>query len=120
MATIDDVRRIALSLPETSEGPLYGTPGFRVKDRAFARLRPEADVLVVWCADEGEKEALIATEPEVFFTLPHYDGHPSVLVRLPAIDVEELRDILTDAWFVRAPRRLAEAFDARRIPSQDR
>lgn len=112
MATIEDVRRVALALPETSEGPLYGTPGWRVRDKAFARLRPEGDVLVVWCADEGEKEARIAIQPEVYFTLPHYDGHPSVLVRLPAIDLEELHDALTDAWYARAPRRLRQAFDA--------
>jgi hypothetical protein len=112
MATIDDVRRIALSFPETTEKPLYGTPGFRVNDKAFARLREERDVLVVWCADEGEKDAYIATQPDIFFTLPHYDGHPLVLVRLPAIDVAELREVLTDAWLVRAPRRLVTAFDA--------
>jgi hypothetical protein len=114
MATIDNVRQIVSSLPETSEGPLYGTPGFRVRDKAFARLRPEGDVLVVWCAGEGEKDAYLATQPDIFFTLPHYDGHPSVLVRLPAIDVADLRDLLTDAWFVRAPRRLAAAFEAAR------
>lgn len=112
MATIEDVRRIALALPETSEGPLYGTHGFRVRDKAFARLRPEGDVLVVWCGDEDEKEALIATQPETYFTLPHYDGHPSVLVRLPATRIDELREALTDAWRVRAPRRLAAALDA--------
>ncbi|MGH2617862.1 MAG: MmcQ/YjbR family DNA-binding protein [Thermomicrobiales bacterium] len=112
MATIDDVRRIALSLPETMEKPLYGTPGFRVKDKAFARLREEGDVLVVWCADEDEKEARIATQPETFFTLPHYAGYPLVLVRLPAIGEVELREVLTDAWSVRAPRRLVTAFDA--------
>lgn len=117
MATIDDVRRIALSLPETSEGPLYGTPGFRVRDKAFARLRPEGDVLVVWRPDEGEKEALIAAEPRIYFTLPHYDGHPSVLVRLPEIELDELRDVLIDAWYVRAPRRLQEAFNAARAAS---
>jgi hypothetical protein len=112
MATIADVRRIALSLPETTEGSLYGTPGFRVKGKAFARLRDEDEVLVAWCADEGEKEALIATQPEVFFTLPHYDGHPSVLVRLAAIDADELREVLIDAWRTRAPRRLLAVFDA--------
>ena len=112
MVTIEDVRRIALSLPETSEGPLYGTPGFRVKDRAFARLRDEGATLVAWVPDEDEKEALIATQPEVFFTLPHYDGHPSVLVRLAAIDADELREVLIDAWRARAPRRLRATFDA--------
>ncbi len=116
MATIADVRRIALSLPETIEKPMYGTPGFRVRDKAFARLREEGDVLVVWCAGEDEKEAYIATQPDIFFTLPHYDGHPSVLVRLLAIGLDELREVLTDAWYVRAPRRLAAAHDAAQHP----
>jgi len=106
MATEDDVRTIALSLPETEERPSYGTPGFRVKDRLFARIR-EPGVLVVFCADEGEKDFLLRAEPEKFFTTPHYDGHASVLVRLGAVDREELRELLTDAWRVRAPKRLA-------------
>ncbi len=112
MATIHDVRRIALSLPESIEKPMYGTPGFRVKDKAFARLREEGDVLVVWCADEDEKEALIATQPDTFFTLPHYDGYALVLARLPAMSGEELRDVLTEAWRVRAPRHLVAEFDS--------
>ena len=90
MATESDVREIALSLPATEERPSYGTPGFRVKDKLFARLRDEGEVLVVWCTDEGEKELLIGAEPAKFFTTPHYDGHPSVLVRLSAVDREEL------------------------------
>jgi hypothetical protein len=117
MATSDDVRRIALSLPETSEGSLYGTPGFRVRDKAFARLRDDESFLVAWVADEDDKEALIATEPEVYFTLPHYDGHPSVLVRLAAIDEDELREVLREAWRVRAPRRLLAEYDAGRTSS---
>jgi hypothetical protein len=112
MVTEDDVRRIALSLPETTEKPSYGTPGFRVKDKLFARVRDEGDVLVVWCQDEGEKEALIASEPEKFFTTPHYDGHPTVLVRSGAVEVDELTELLTEAWRVRAPKRVRAAFDA--------
>jgi hypothetical protein len=112
MATADDVRRIALALPETSEGSLYGTPGFRVRGKAFARLRDEGAVLVAWVAGEDEKEALIATQPEIYFTLPHYDGHPTVLVQLAAIDEEELRGVLREAWRVRAPRRLLASYDA--------
>ena len=81
MATLDDARELALALPATTERPSYGTPGFRVKDRLFARSR-EDDVLVVWVADLGEKEMLVRSEPEKFFTVPHYDGHASVLVRL--------------------------------------
>ena len=111
MASEDDVRRIALALPETEERSSYGTPGFRVKDRLFARIR-EPGVLVVWVADEAEKDFLIRADPEKFFTIPHYDGHASVLVRLAAVDRDELAELLTDAWRTRAPRRVAEAFDA--------
>jgi hypothetical protein len=116
MATIDDVRRIARSFPETIEKPLYGTPGFRVRNKAFARLREDGDTLVVWCADEDEKDAYIATQPDILFSLPHYDGHPLVLVRLSAIGVDELREILADAWHVRAPRQLVAEFDAMHRP----
>jgi hypothetical protein len=111
VATEDDVRAIALSLPETAERPSYGTPGFRVKDRLFARIR-EPGVLLVRVADEGEKEFLLRAEPEKFFTTPHYDGHTSVLVRLAAVDREELGELLADAWRARAPKRLADALDA--------
>ena len=82
VATEDDARELALSLPATIEKPSYGMPGFRVKDRLFARIREERDVFVVWCGDLEEKDFLIRAEPEKFFTTPHYDGHPSVLVRL--------------------------------------
>jgi hypothetical protein len=114
MVTLDDVRRLALSLPETTEKSSYGTPGFRVKDRLFARVREEGDVLVVWCWDVEEKEALIAEEPDRYFTLPHYDGHPTVLVRFGAVDVDDLTDVLTESWRIRAPKRVRTAFDADR------
>ena len=114
VATDADVRRIALSLPEVVERPSYGTPGFRVGDRLFARIREEGDVLVVWCESLEDKEALIASEPGKFFSTPHYDGHSSVLVRLDAVDETELGELLTDAWLLRAPKRLAAAFDSRR------
>jgi hypothetical protein len=111
VATEIDVRAIALALPETEERPSYGTPGFRVKDRLFARIR-EPGVLLVWCADEGEKDFLLRAEPAKFFTTPHYVGHPSVLVRLDAVDRDELAELLTDSWRVRAPKRLAASLDA--------
>ncbi|GAB1508918.1 MmcQ/YjbR family DNA-binding protein [Actinophytocola sp. KF-1] len=109
MVTENDVRGVALSLPETTEKPSYGTPGFRVKDRLFARLRPEGDLLV-WVADEGEKRGLVSSEPEKFATTPHYDGHASVLVRLDAVDEDELRELLTESWRLRAPAKLAAEF----------
>jgi hypothetical protein len=111
VATEADVRTIALALPETEERPSYGTPGFRVKDRLFARIREEG-VLLVWVGDEGEKDFLLRADPAKFFTTPHYDGHPSVLVRLAAVGRDELAELLTDSWRVRAPKRLAASLDA--------
>ena len=109
MSNEDDVRRIALSLPGTTEKPSYGTPGFRVRDRLFARIREEGDVLVVW-ADDTERAALVGERPGTFFTTPHYDGHPLVLVRFADVGREELTELLTESWRLRAPRRLAAAF----------
>ncbi|MPZ84755.1 MAG: hypothetical protein GEV28_31980 [Actinophytocola sp.] len=106
MMTEDDVRRVALSLPHTTEKPSYGTPGFRVRDKMFARIRDEVDVLLVWVTDEGEKRALVESEPDKFFTTPHYDGHPTVLVRLGAVDEQELTELLTESWRLRAPKRV--------------
>ena len=115
MATQDDVRRIALSLPATTGDP----DGFRffVDGKQFvwswleridpnrARI-PSADVVAVRVGNEYEKESLLEVDPDVFFTEPHYDGYPAVLVRLPAIDLDLLRVVVTDAWRCRAPRRL--------------
>ena len=90
MATEDDVRRIALDLPSTTEKPSYGMPGFRVKDKLFARMREghDEEVLVLWVESEEEKHALIAEDPDRFFTVPHYDGHSMVLARLAALDAD--------------------------------
>ncbi len=112
MVSEDEVRTAALSLPETNEKSSYGMPGFRVRTKGFARLHEEPGVLVLWCADVGEKEALIASQPETFFTTPHYDGYSHVLVRLDRIDTDELLDLLTAAWRSRAPKRLLDEFDS--------
>lgn len=118
MATEEDVRRLALELPETTERPWFGTPGFRVKDKGFLRIRTEAEGgLVVFVADLDEKEALLASDPDVFFTTPHYDGHPTVLVHLAAVDDDELRELITESWRIKAPVRVRRAFDeAQGIP----
>ncbi len=110
MVSDSDVRELALALPETMELPAHGRPGFRVADRLFARLR-EPDVLVLWVGGLDEKDFLLAAEPTKFFTVPHYDGHPSVLVRLAEVDREELGALLEDAWRVRAPRRIVARLD---------
>jgi len=114
VATLDDLRRVVLALPGTSEGTWYGTLGFRVSGKGFLRLRTEDEdgLLVVPVADLGEKEALLGSRPEVFSTLPHYDGHPVVLLRLEAVDVEELAELVTEAWRAKAPARLRRQFDS--------
>jgi hypothetical protein len=112
MVTVDDLRRVALALPGTTEGTWYGTPGYLVAGRGFLRLRTEDDgALVVHVPDLGEKEALLTSRPEVFSTTPHYDGHPVVLVRLEAVEEDELTELVTEAWRLRAPAKLRRAFD---------
>lgn len=111
MADEDDVRRIALALPETTEKPWHGSPGFRVKDKGFLRIRSEAEgALVCFVADLEEKEALLASDQRKFFTTPHYDGYPTVLVRLEEVDVDELTELITDSWLNKAPKRVLEAY----------
>ncbi|MFC0006498.1 MmcQ/YjbR family DNA-binding protein [Micromonospora siamensis] len=122
MATWDDVRRIALALPETTERGTYDDlPAWRVRDKPFVwerpLRRPDLDalgdaaptgpILGVRVPDLGAKEALLADDPEVFFTTPHFDGYPAVLVRLDRISVDELTELVTEAWYARAPKRLA-------------
>ncbi len=125
MASWDDVRRIALALPETSERPTHdGAPAWRVKDKLFvwerplrksdyAALRdaaPDGEILAVWVPDLGAKEELLVAAPELYFTTPHFDGYSVVLVRLDEIAGDELEELITEAWLARAPRRLAAAY----------
>jgi hypothetical protein len=102
VSTEADVRELALALPAAVEKPSYGMPGFRVRDRLFARIREEG-VLVLWCESLEEKEFLIEGDPEKFFTVAHYDGHPHVLVRLEAVDREELGELLAESHRIRGP-----------------
>jgi hypothetical protein len=102
----DDVRRLALALPDTTERPSSGTPAFRVRERPFARIHQDGGVRVLWCAHELEVPSLIEPEPEAFFTAPQYEGHLLVLVRRDAIAEERMAELLETAWYVRAPARL--------------
>ena len=126
MATQDDVRRIALSLPEVVEDATsYAVPN-KGKPRRIAwvwreRVHPKKarvlnpSVLGVQVADLEEKEMLVASDDGTkFFTEPHYNGYAAVLVRLEAIEVDELTELLTDAWRCQAPAALVEAFDSGR------
>jgi len=113
MVSHDDVRRIALALPETHERASYGgRPSFRTTQRMFTWIREDPEALVVWVDSEDEKEALIAAEPSKFFTTDHYDGNPIVLVRLDGVDVYETAELITESWRIRGPKRLVKAWDA--------
>lgn len=112
MPTVEDVRKIALGMPGAYEQASYhGQPSFRTKPRGFAHVRDDVD-LVVHLADEGEKHALVAENPAVFHTTPHFDGYAAVLVRLAAVDPVELRELIVESWRLRAPARLVKEFDA--------
>lgn len=118
MATEADLRRIALALPGTTEEPWYGTPGYKVAGRGFLRLRSEAEGgWVVFVADLGEKQVLLEGDPRAFFTTPHYDGSACVLLRLAELGVDELVELVTESWRLKAPLRLRQTFDAG--PRQD-
>jgi hypothetical protein len=124
MATWDDVRRIALALPETSEGSSYGNTAWKVRDKGFVWERPlrKSDLEALGdAAPDGPilgarvehlvaKEALLADDPAVFFTTPHFDGFAAVLVRLDEIAVADLEEVIVEAWLSRAPKRLAKDY----------
>jgi hypothetical protein len=124
VVTWEDVRRIALALPETSEAESRGLRQWRVKDKGFVWERPlrradfdalgdaapDGPILGVRVEHLGAKEALLADDPDVYFTTPHFDGYPAVLVRLERIALAELTEVIVEAWLARAPKRLAKAY----------
>jgi hypothetical protein len=124
MATWDDVRRIALALPGTTEVTSRGTLAWRVRDKGFVWERPlrradfaalgdtapQGPVVGVWVPDVGAKEALVADSPDIYFTTPHFDGYAAVLVRLEQIRLDELQELIVEAWLTRAPKRLAKEY----------
>ena len=124
MASWDDVRRIALDLPETSERLSRGLASWQVRDKGFVWERPLRPADLRALGDDAPtgpilgarvehlvaKEALLADDPDVFFTTPHFDGYPAILVRLEQISVEDLKEVIVEAWLARAPKRLAQTY----------
>ena len=110
-----------MGLPETDEASSRGTAHWRVQGKGFVWERPlrradyealgdtapDGPTLGVRVADLGIKEALLGDDPDVFFTTPHFDGYPAVLVRLDLIEITELEEVVIEAWLDRAPKRLA-------------
>jgi hypothetical protein len=118
MADADDVRRLALGLPQVEEIDSDGFD-FRVADKGFVWSYPErspgkrrvirTDIAVLFVGDEAEKQALLLGEPDLFFTTPGYDGWPLVMLRLEAVNDKRLAELVTDAWRMRAPDDLVAA-----------
>jgi hypothetical protein len=124
MATWEDVNRIALDLPDTVQSTDTNGYKWEVHKKYFAYERPlrkrdlealgneapSGPILGVRVAELDDKRGLICSNPEVFFTIPHYANYPAVLVLLEKISLEQLGEVITDAWLCRAPKRLAAAF----------
>jgi hypothetical protein len=130
MADWADVEEIALALPEVAEEPAYGNRAWKVRKKLFVWERPlrdkevgelgdaapppDAPILGVRVPDEEAKRALLESEPDVYFTTPHFDGSDSVLVRLDRIPRADLEEAIVEAWLLRAPKRVARDWlDAR-------
>jgi hypothetical protein len=125
MANWEDVRRVALDLPETTEGERRdGLLHWSVRDKSIAWERPlrrgdlealgdaapNGPILAARVPDLGAKEALLASDPGVYFTTPHFNGYPAILVRLDRISDADLKELVVEAWLARAPKRLAAAY----------
>jgi hypothetical protein len=135
MATIDDVARTALELPGVTEGERHGNLTWSVGGKAFAWDRPfskadirrfgdatppEGPIVAARVADLAEKEAVLATSSDAFFTIPHFDGYAAVLIQLKRVTKGALRDAVIDAWLACASAHLADAYlqDRRRRPAR--
>ena len=125
MVTVDEVARMALDLPEVSEGERHGNRTWSVAGKAFAWERPfskadirrfgdasppDGEILAVRVEDLGEKEAVLAAQPRAFFTIPHFDGYAAILIQLKTVTKRPLREAIVDGWLACAPRDLADEY----------
>jgi hypothetical protein len=125
---LDDAARIALQLPDATEGARYGNRAWSVAGKAFAWERPfskadikrfgdteppDGPIVAVRVSDLAEKEAVLAEKTRGIFTISHFDGYPAVLIQLQAVTRRALRDAIIDGWLACAPEQVADAYVAR-------
>jgi len=103
----EDVRQIAITLPNVEEGTSYGTPAFKVKGKLFVRLKEDGETLVVK-VDPDERDMLLKASPDSLFLTDHYVNYPWVLVRLPVVSREELEERIVEAWRLAVPSKLVD------------
>ena len=108
----DDVVALGTRFPGVEVGTSFGTPALKVRKKGICRLRSNPDALVVRVVDVEDQHALVRGQPDVFFTTPHYEGWPYVLVRLDVVEREQLAELLEDGWRVMAGKRAVAAWDA--------
>jgi hypothetical protein len=128
MVSLDVAAGLALDLPEVAEGERHGHRTWSVTGKVFAWERPfskadvkrfgdatppEGPILAVRVADLSEKEAVLAEQPKGFFTIPHFDGYPAVLIQLRMVTKGALREAIVDGWLACAPTKLAEDYTSR-------
>ena len=114
MLAWEDVAALGSRFPGVEQSTSYSTPALKVRGKLMCRMRTEPDALVVRVIDLGEREALLQGEPDAFFSIPHYDGHPYVLARLEVVEPDQLAELLEDVWRMRAPKKLVASYDAER------
>jgi hypothetical protein len=110
--TWEDVVAIGRRFPGVEESTWFGTPALKAGGKGICRLRTDPDALVMRVIDLSDREALLRGDPDVYFSTPHYEGYPYVLVRLEAVDPTELAELIEDAWRIRATKGDVAAFDA--------
>jgi hypothetical protein len=126
----EDVRRIVAELPEVTESTTRGNLFWRVRGKGFVWERPlgpkdraelgddapEGPILGARTESLLAKDALIASTPEIYFTITHFDGYSAVLARLDVIGADELRELIVEAWLAKAPPKLAREYAAIHLP----